>query len=309
MGKWIKLIVIVILTSCTNGGIRIKQVNNHIEGPNILNLSMIHSDWENMISFPILFNDSLVKSNKITKIQRVTYFTSPDSTVNVNGSYLDKRIIYNFNKLGQTENIKIENYYDNRIIGKIQVDYSHYLPNIGYADLKLSESLLLEDFQYYTHELIKNTEQLISFKNEEKDQHLYIIPSKKFWKSLAVDTLCNPTKDDVIILGSLEKPVKIYSVQNLVKENNVRNFYYKRGVLSKVIKEDTPFKIHRTFKYNKKGLCTGFTDATYSFDKLVSKIRYSIKLENGLPKEIVKELINGSQKRIIFQEFFNYTFK
>lgn len=303
------LLVIVVLTSCTNGIIHKKQSNNHIEGENILNLSMIHNEWEKAISFPALFNDSLVRINKITKIQRVTFYTSPDSTVNDNSAYLDKKILYYFNKSGETTKIKVENYYDNRIIGEIQANYTNHIPKIGFADVKLNETLHLENSQYIRYNLIKKTEQLISFKNEESKQRLFIISSKKLWKPLVVDTLCHPTKEDIIIWGSLEKPMKIYSVQNLVKENNIRNFYYKKDVLSKIIWTDNPFKIHRTFQYNKKGLCIGFTDATYSFDKLVSTTRYTIKIENGLPTEIIKELINGAQKRIIFQEFFSYTFK
>ena len=56
------ILLLLILTACSGG------LNNHNKGndhqnlePNVLNLSAMYSDGEKIISFPVWFNDSIIK--------------------------------------------------------------------------------------------------------------------------------------------------------------------------------------------------------------------------------------------------------
>ncbi len=278
--------------------------------PNILNLSFVYSEGEKIISFPVWFNDSLVRERGITSIERVFYYESGDSTENESEEDVtpEKKITYLFDKNGFPKEMQVGNYYDNRLISSLTVKYSEYKPKTGFAKVTMNEKISTEDFPYVEFRQLSASNHLYSYKDLFSSDRLLIIPDSKNWKPLVVDTLCKPGKGDLIVWGSLKHPQKIYSVQNLVEESNVREFTYEHGVLKRVEWTDDPFKIHRTFRFNKEGICTGFADSTFSMGGFVAAANYFFELNNQLPVQVTKEVNRGGAKRIIFRESFTYHF-
>lgn len=273
---------------------------------NILNLAVIYSDAEKIISFPVLFNDSMIELRDISSIERIAYYGSEDSTDFETTP--ERKTTYTFDKNGLVKEMMIGNYYDNRLISTIQATYSNHQPETGFATVKLNESLRTEDFPYYEFKQIRRTKQLISFENTSSYNNLFVVPNAKHWKPLVIDTLCHPSKDDLIVWGSPKYPEKIYQVTNLVNESNVREFNYEKGVLKSIDWTDDPFKIHRTFQFNKDGVCRGFVDSTFSMGGFVATSVFEFELKDNLPVSITKKLISGDNKRIIFKETFHYKY-
>ncbi len=305
------LLLIVFIGCSTKSDEKKQDVKESFLEPNIFNLSFLYSEGEKIISFPVSFNDSLIQKNGIKEIERTFYFTSLDSIdaeLIENEQIPDKKIKYFFNRDGATSKIQIINFYDNRLINTTEINYSDYQKDIGYAKIKMKESIGVNDFPFNEYKLIKKNEQLHVFENVFSNNKLFIIPNSKYWKSLIIDTLCHPEKEDLIVWGSLKKPFKIYSVKNLVDESNVRDFKYENGILKSVDWTDDPFKIHRTFLFNKDGVCNGFIDSTFSMGGFVASSKFLIEIKNNLPVSVFKERTNSTGNTSIFKEVFNYTF-
>lgn len=299
-------LLLLILFACSGEKNKHKKAQkNQVLESNILNLSFVYSEGEKIISFPVWFNDSIIKRRGIKSVERVFYYESPDAGIEEDVTP-EKKITYLFDKNGLPREMQIGNYYDNRLISTIQINYSEYQPETGYARVTLNETLRTEDFPYHEFRQLKNTKNLVVFENVYTKTRLLVVPDKKHWKPLVIDTLCRPDKDDIIIWGSLKHPQKIYSVQNLVEENNVRDFTYENGVLKHVDWTDDPFRIHRTFGFSKEGVCTGFVDSTFSMGGFISSANYMFELKDQLPVSVTKELVSGTDKRLIFTEKFEY---
>lgn len=303
-------LLFVLLASCSGEISKRKTRRNHqaLE-PNILNLSFIYSEGEKIISFPVWFNDSIVKQRGITSIERTFYYESTDSTEVEAGTIPEKKVTYLFDKNGIPKEMLVGNYYDNRLISTIQVSFSDFHKETGYAKVKLNEALRTGDFPYHEFKLLSSTKELISFENVSTKTRLLSVPDKKHWKPLVIDTLCNPGKNDIIVWGSIHHPQKIYHVQNLVEESNVRTFTYEKGVLKHIDWTDDPFKIHRTFHFDKEGLCTGFVDSTFSMGGFVAAANYLFELKDQLPVSVTKERVSSAGRRVIFKETFDYQFE
>lgn len=305
-------ILILLLTACsTDQSNKNSRNKNATLSPSIFNLTFIYGEGEKMISFPIWFNDSIVASNNITSIERVTYYESSNKNKNLTSEDLvpEKKIKYQFNTQGKIDYVQIGNYYDNRLISTIKIQYSKLDSTTGFASVKLNESLHTEEFPYHTFRLKETNPNVVVYEHIESKNCLFIVPHKEHWKPMIIDTLCSPKKEDVIIWGSLTHPTKIYSVHNLVEESNVRTFTYKKDLIQTIDWTDHPFSIHRTYQFNKQGDCTGFVDSTFSLKNYISATSYQFELKDRLPISVTKKRMNKEGSLIIFKETFNYIHK
>lgn len=305
-------LTLIVLFSCSEEmKNNFRKRDNRVLEPNVLNLSFLYSEGEKIISFPLWFNDSIIRERGIRSINRTFYYElndSSDTEIEMN-STPEKKITYSFDKNGTPKEIQIGNFYDNRLISTIKGIYSDFESEIGYAKVKLSETLRTEDFPYHEFRQVSSSKDLTIFENIATQTKLLVIPDKKHWKPLIIDTLCSPNKNDLIVWGSLRHPKKIYQVDNLVEESNVRDFTYKDGILKHIEWTDDPFKIHRTFQFDKQGLCTGFVDSTFSMGDFVASAHYLFELKDRLPVSVTKEVRRGDVKRIVFRETFEYLFE
>jgi hypothetical protein len=304
--------IVFLLASCSEQISESKKVIKTVhpkEG--IFNLSFLYSEGEKSISFPIWFNDSIIQTKNIVSIERTTYYPSLNKNTSSTDEemILEKRMLYEFNKNGAVELLTISNYYDNRLISTIKANYSKWDKTTGYAKVELSETLVSEEFPYIEYTETTHNNNLYVFQNSNSNMRLMIIPNKENWKALVIDTLCKPSKEDIIVWGSIIRPEKTYSIQNLVEERNVRTFTYKNDAIQSIDWTDHPFNIHRTFQYNSKGACKGFVDSTFSMGGFVSATNYSFELKGNLPVSVTKTRNYNGNKVFVYKEVFTYKMK
>lgn len=304
------LFIALFLLSCNSNGEDALQHNgSNAFKHSILNLAKIYGESERNISFPNYFNDSIVKQFDIKSIERRFYFSSADTFLRNEGELgSDKSFLFEFDKNGWIKNLTVKNHYDYKAISGIVILYKDYQPQSGYAVSTIEEKSQLDDFHFNRYTVEKTTKNLYTYKNVIVGSNLFVVPNPKHWKPLVIDTMCRPKKEDFIVWGSMKKPMKIYQVNNLVEESNVREFNYENGCLKSIKWTDDPFQIVRRFQYNANGICDKFIDSTFSMGGFVSTSRFDIHLDGELPKEIVKTLTSSSGDRIVFKENFFYSY-
>lgn len=311
MKNWWSIILIVILVACQNSSS--KNKNKQEDKPavfGLFNLTSMYSDAEQNVSFPVWFNDSIVREHQIAEITRLVYDVSSLDTSENLIMLPKKKYTYQFQRDGSLKQLIVSNFYDDKIISSIKIVFSKFDPKTGYAITKINDELEYDhkEFPFVRYNQISHKNQVGVYQNSETETNLFIVSDPKLSKPLAIDTLCNPTPEDIIVLGSFQFPTKKYSVQNLVEEMNVRTFNYKNDNLISIDWKDDPFTISRTFHYSKKGICTGFDDVTNSMGAYVSSYHFSIEEKDGLPKRVTKSLKRDKSKYILLQEDFEYGF-
>lgn len=276
----------------------------------LLNLSSIYSEAEQNVSFPIWFNDSVVRERNISEISRLVYdVSSLDTTENLM-TLPKKRYTYQFQKDGTMKQMIVSNYYDNKIISTIKIVFSKFDFETGYAITKINDELEYDhkEFPFVRYTQLTNNHSLSVFQNTESESRLFIVSNPKLGKPLSIDTLCNPNPEDIIVIGSYRYPSKKYSVQNIVEELNVRTFNYEHENLISFNWKDAPFEVIRTFEYAKDGHCVGFKDNTNSMGAFVSAYNFQIEVKEGLPNQVIKSIQRDKSKFILLREDFEYLF-
>lgn len=309
--KYVQFLIFAIsIVSCnSNSRNDLNDEKSSVVKHSILNLAQIYSENERNISFPGVFNDSIVKLRSISSIERRFYFSSSDTFLRNEGELgSDKSFNYEFDANGLLKKLTVKNHYDYKTISGIGILYSNYQPKTGYAETTYEEKAQTSDFHFNRYSLEKTTKNLYTYKNLVDGSNLFIVPNPKHWKPLVIDTMCRPKKEDFIVWGSMKKPMKIYQVNNLVEENNVREFNYEKGILKSIEWTDDPFKIVRTILYNQNGVCHKFIDSTFSMGGFVSTSRFDIRLQDDLPIEVFKTLTSSSGDRIVFKESYSYNY-
>lgn len=309
--KYVQFLIFAIsIVSCnSNSRNDLDDEKSSVVQHSILNLAQIYSENERSISFPVFFNDSIVKLRSISSIERRFYFSSSDTFLRNEGELgSDKSFKYEFDANGLLKKLTVKNHYDYKTISGIGILYSNYQPKTGYAETAYEEKAQTSDFHFNRYSLEKTTKNLYTYKNLVDGSNLFIVPNPSHWKPLVIDTMCRPKKEDLIVWGSMKKPMKIYQVNNLVEENNVREFNYYKGILKSIEWTDDPFKIVRTIFYNQNGVCHKFIDSTFSMGGFVSTSRYEIRLQDDLPIEVFKTLTSSSGDRIVFKESYSYNY-
>lgn len=311
MKSWWSILLLLILVGCQSS--TSKSKNKRDSRPAIFglfNLSSIYSEAEQNVSFPIWFNDSIVRERKISEITRLVYDVSSLDTSENLVLLPKKKYAYQFQKDGTMKQMIVSNYYDDKIISTIKIVFSKFDPITGYAVTKINDELEYDhkEFPFIRYNQIGKTNMLSTFQEIESASKLFIISNPKFGKPLSVDTLCNPNPVDLIVIGSYEYPIKKYRVKNIVEELNGRTFKYRKKNLMFIRWKDDPFETKRTFQYAKDGKCIGFTDVTNSMGAYVSALNFLIEVKDGLPSRVTKSLKRDQSNFILLREDFEYTY-
>ena len=236
----------------------------------LLNLHLMYSEAEQNISFPIWFNDSIIKARGIQKIKRsLVDENKANSTENL-GNIPKRNHEYNFGKNGELKQLLVSNYYDNKIISTIKVVFSKHA-STGFAFTSVNDELDYDhkEFPFLQMKEVKSGNNCSIYKDIHSDDRLFIVKNEKHWKPLTIDTLCKPNASDIIILGEYRRPTKKYKVKNIVEETDVRTYSSNSGRLEHIEWKDNPFEIKRSFVYLKYGQIKGFIYYTIIIFKLV----------------------------------------
>jgi hypothetical protein len=308
---------ICLLAACTSKEGK-RQTNREANPkPFIFNMNLLFTDAENYVSFPIWFNDSVIRSAHVSKISREIIGSSVNDDNTKSDAPHEIRDYY-FNVSGFIDSMIVRYFFDDDFIGKVNVIFTSKPDYFGFANsqqwmiLNVANSAqdVTLDPLFKRHVKIKQSKKAVSFVEIGNSSHLHCMLTKKYWGPLSVDSIVHPNKTDLIVLGTMRKPLKKYSVLNTVNEQNVQQFaYYKKSFSPKTITRDEyPFLVERTFQYLKNGICNGFTDSTFSKKNFLATTKTHFEFgKNYFPIKVTKTRENsGSSKVIVGLEKFEY---
>ncbi|MCE2712952.1 MAG: hypothetical protein LW688_10495 [Cryomorphaceae bacterium] len=259
----------------------------------LIRYQFFDSDLEKNLSFPLIFDRSVIKHNGLKSIVR-KYFVL-DSLDNIRQIDLREERHYHFNE-SLLQSIELSYYYDHRTVGRKKVVYDMHSKVLGYRKAYIiRDSGMVSDKEFvesgfHVHQLLEQTGRVLKFKDVSSGHKLFFLPKKEHWGALSVDSICHPRPTDKIVLGMPWQPRKIYSVENKIKEKSTVEFTYHPflGRVERMVSNDFPFTLTRTFFYNKKGYCNSYVDSTFSSKEFLMRTVSTIRLNSKkLPVLIV----------------------
>ena len=260
--------------------------------PSIFNMQHYFSDYEYSMSFPLWFNEEILTAKKIKEIRVKVYPYSQGIDVIENSPKQTK--VYTFNEEGEVISVHFEQFYENTKVGSYLFDYSTEKDINGFSKVEKtvgpnSDQKASEHFSIYEKE--RYGDKFLIYKDEFSGDYLFYMLNRKNWGALSVDSIFNPTVEDKIVFGSPFIPHKSYRVENVVKELDVIEFNYDKSdaFVQEVKYDEYPFRNKRTITYDKKGVCVGFVDSTFSGQNFLKAELTSFKMEYQLPVKIVHE--------------------
>ncbi len=261
---------VLFSVSCNSEKRRMKRKNKQESHASLIRLSHYFSELEDEVSFPVWFNDSLVRKHKIKRLIRKTYSLNQDSTQ----LEFPKSIqTYDFEPTGAVAKYTIAQFYENVEVSCFTFTYPKQADEYGFAPVTTTMS---EEMRSRSRFKIFNKEDyspnFLVYENELDGTFLMCMLKEKLFGPLSVDSILKPSSFDYVVLGSPKDFQKKYQVENMVNERNVTALFRDRKTknLNKIHFEKSPFFYHRTVQYDKTGVCQGFIDSTFSIDRFIS---------------------------------------
>lgn len=304
--------LVLVLTSCSEEKNRpfLKRKVNY--QPFLFNMQHFFSNQENSLSFPIWFNDSVLKKNKIQGIKISGFPSSQSEEVDQSAPKSVKS--YAFNEDGEVLSVTYEQFYENVKVGSYTFNYATSKDEFGFSKVEKvieKEGNQDEAEQYSIFQKEQYGDKFLIYRDELTGDYLFYMLKQKNWGALSVDSIFNPTIDDNIVFGSPMYPVKTYRVENVVKEMDVVELKYDKSneYLVSKLHDEYPFQNHRTINYTKEGVCTGFVDSTFSGEKFLKARQTKFQKEKELPIKIIQESKSNDAASSYYQiETIEYSF-
>ncbi len=280
--------------------------------PFIFNMEHFFSEKEYVVSFPVWFNDSVIRNQRIETLQRITYMSSEEKDTST--ASIKSIKTYHFNEEGLLQGLTVQNYYDNLPIGSTSFVLENHDEN-GFAEVSsspgqstLSDEEILERYRRYKKE--EYTKKYLVYAEVETGRYLFYMLNERNWGTLSVDSILSPAEQDIVAFGDPFKPHKRYQVKNRVNEFNREEYEYdEAGNLLQISFDQYPFNYKRSILYNNKGRCTGYVDSTFSGEKYLTRKESMFHFEDELPVRIIHENKSGKSEAGYYQfEVFKYSF-
>lgn len=306
-------ILLFFLLSCSEGKSKLFRKKNQNHDDFVINMQHYFSDNEFNVSFPIWFNDSLIKLNKIEKIIRSTFLSGNDLEEEISSPKEVKT--YHFNENGELLSIQIQQFYENVEVANIAFDYLSPKDKNGFSMVERRREKNVLDQEFHDHYMIYEKEdykeKFLVYTNEQTGNYLFYLLKSKNWGAISVDSILQPTPEDIIGLGTTFYPKKMYQVENTVNEFNVVEYTYDKSNrhIKEILYNDYPFKKKRTILYGKNGLCKGYIDSTFTDDKFLKRRESKFEFNKNLPTTL-KHMNHSNNSLTGFFQFerFEYTY-
>jgi hypothetical protein len=251
----------------------------------LIRFTVFETESEKYLSFPLLFNQKVIRDLKIAGIRR-SYFVI-DSMDHQTGKMRTEQRNYHFRN-GQISSIDLLYYYDDRQIGHKRVVYLRKTMPNGFKEAMIQrDSGAVTDREFVesgfqVHQLARVKRRYLAFEEKTSGRMLFFMRNKAYWGALSVDSILNPSPVDRVVLGSPLFPIKSYMVENRIKESDAVTYkyhpYLKR--IQRMVMEDFPFTTIRTFFYDKEGYCNSYIDSTFSSRKYLLRTATRIQLDS-----------------------------
>jgi hypothetical protein len=308
--------------SCGTGE---KNLNsgNRVESPKAFLFRMQHffTESENLMSFPLWFEDSIIASNGISHFSREIFHISLNSGGETEEKELDLREKrdYFFNKAGTLDSMVIQYFFDDLKIGIVSFYYDEKLDKNGFCKMVRrliripgDGGLTSAELPFHLFNQRWSSNKFLSFKDQGSGIKYHYMLNKKYYGPLSVDSIINPGPDDVVFLGSPLRPEKKYSVVNKVHERNVHLYDYFEDSenLKSYTRSEFPFDVKRNILYGKNGFCTGYVDSTFSDRNFLTRTTNNFTLnKNKLPIRLDRLKENQESKSsLVSVEKYEYEF-
>ena len=306
------LMVLLAATGCSEEKRRTLLKKKVTFQSSLFNMQHYFSDHEHSMSFPLWFNEKILTEKKIKEI-RIKVYPSSQGVDVIEDSPKNTKV-YTFNEDGEVISVLFEQFYENTKVGSYLFDYSTGKDENGFSKVEKtvgpnSDQKASEHYSIYEKE--KYGDKFLIYKDEFSGDYLFYMLNRKNWGALSVDSIFNPTVEDKIVFGTPFIPFKSYRVENVVKELDVIEFNYDKSdaFVQEIKYDEYPFRNKRTITYDKKGLCVGFVDSTFSGQKFLKAELTSFKMESELPVKIVhKSKSNESSSNYFHVETIEYIF-
>ncbi len=280
--------------------------------PFLFNVQHYFSDNEYNMSFPLWFNDTVLKQNKIKEIKLNVFPSSQSSALTENSPKHTK--VYSFNEQGEVVSVHFEQFYENTKVGSYLFDYSTAKDENGFSKVEKtvgpnSDQKASEHYSIYEKE--KYGDKFLIYRDEFSGDYLFYMLNSKNWGALSVDSIFNPTIEDKIVFGTPFIPMKSYRVENVVKEIDVIDFKYDKSeeFVQEIKYDEYPFRNKRSVNYGEKGNCMGFVDSTFSGEKFLTAELTYFEMEAELPIRIIHESQSNESTSSYFHiETIEYVF-
>lgn len=307
------LLALALITSCGQKEEEEVIVPKQEYNPFLLRMQHFGDRSQMQPSFPVWFDDSIVKARGIRKItRRMISLNDPEDTLD---DELSEEHVYRFTKKGALQEWTVRSFYDNLCFETVTLTYDLIKREMtGHCPIK---SVKTEHFngglhkeelaQYYS---VEHTDQIEIYDLKGSSRELMFMKDTLYWGSISIDTVLHPEPEDVIVLGTPKMPHKRFHVENTVKYFNVVEYdYTQNGLMRSMIEENYPFITKRYINYALSGETNGFVDSIFIDDKYLSKKEYRFRLKDGgLPVELNRWVEEGKTKTKIEQETFIYEF-
>jgi len=306
------LFVLFVITSCSEQKTQAVFTERVACQPFLFNMQHYFSDHEYNMSFPLWFNDTVLKQQKIKRII-LSEFPSSQG-VDVSSNTPKQKKVYLFNDEGDLISVHFEQFYDNTKVGSSRFNYSTPKDENGYSKVEEgggSNSGERTTEPYSIYEKVEYGGKSLRYRDAFFGSCLFYMLDKKNWGALSVDSVLNPMPEDQIVLGTPLTPYKSYQVDGLVKETNGTHFSYdSTGVFVQEIRYDAyPFRTKRSINYDNNGMCIGFVDSLFSSKGFMNSEFTFFETQAGLPVKVVRETrMNESKSSCFHIETIEYFF-
>ena len=308
--------VLVLFFACEEKQEKAIQTNKieHVN-PFLFNLQNMWNDFEQRVSFPNWFNDSIIQSRQIKAIHR-TIFEQPTSKNENNypdSIYLKEKISYYFYPNGHIRTLSITSFVEGEKLGTATFNYLNDKDHNGYAYPHLNDSFSMNSERINNHYKIDTMlfmhKDYLRFVEKTTGNHLYVVLNSKKLDALMIDSILKPNFSDWLIQGNPSKATKIYKLKNKVNQLQVRNFSYFQNnkQLKSYVREHFPFETRRSLILS-NNTCIGFIDSTFSNSSFLFKCVYDFNGKDLItPEKVTIQKTNheasGPWETI---EYYNY---
>ena len=283
----------LILFSCSYVSKNKKKRNKIIHQSFVFDMKQMFTENENDITFPIWFNQGLIREKRIKQVTRKMYGSSKDSTIE---NLTPKEVRhYTFDTSGRVIDIQIEQFYEYISLGAVQFNYQNDQDEYGFSKPEVitgEENDLLEQFQLYAK--IEYSEKYLVYKSEATGDYKFHMLFKEGWGALSLDSILSPTPADLVVLGPPGTPVNSFYMENTVNQAKKTSFKYsKKGHFLGFEKDNFPFAKSRTISYNDLGACVGFVDSTFNDNVFLLRRTSTFDFSDELPSRLVHARLSG----------------
>jgi len=281
-----------------------KTINEMPAKPDVFRMNYFTSEGEKNVSFPVWFNDSIVRNEQIKLLRHKSFGNDSNGEAE-----MKVERIFSFDEQGVLKSFQRKKFYENVVVENVTFKYTDVRDDMGYAPVEIIDSLHPnEKGNYELYKKEQYNKEYIVYSNTISGDYLFCILDRKLWGTVSVDSLFNPTPNDIIQYGSPYKPYKRFQIEKLVNEKNVTAYRYYKGTSSlKRISSDTyPFYLKKSPLVAKNGVWRGYIDSTFSaysyLNRTVSKCKRN---QEKLPIKLVHKGMRSGSFEVFEYEFYD----